>query len=320
MKTDLLAKLLQNWPAKILSFLAAVLLFVLTSISTLEERYITVQIEFLVPDGFALYSSSVSRIPISLRGNSEGIWEIGENDVSIVADFRDVADEGSFKRQLIISRRGRAASVDPLEISPEILEVQADVQRYVTKSVRVMPRTRGDVGSGYDLVSVEPFPAAVNIGGPRGAVEQVSQLATEFVDLTGKTENFSQRVSVIVPDSRLRVEGSGLVDSRVTVNQRIVSATMESVEIVTIDLAEGLLFADRLPRGKMTIQGPQLLVDEYRASGGTFAANMARLRVPGTYRVALVPQVPEELIVLSYEPLEIEVHLVNGTQLDGAGF
>src|SRR5690606_20194254 len=102
LKTDLLAKLLQNWPAKILSFLAAVLLFVLTSISTLEERYITVQIEFLVPDGFALYSSSVSRIPISLRGNSEGIWEIGENDVSIVADFRDVADEGSFKRQLII--------------------------------------------------------------------------------------------------------------------------------------------------------------------------------------------------------------------------
>src|SRR5690554_1950831 len=78
LKPDFPQRLMKNWAVKILSLAAAILIYFLTGISELEESYITVQLDYSVPEGYALFSGSASRVPVTLRGDSDGLWDISE--------------------------------------------------------------------------------------------------------------------------------------------------------------------------------------------------------------------------------------------------
>ena len=317
MKIKLLNRITRNWAPKVLSLAAAVVLYFLTGINSMEERFITVQVDYLVPQDFTVYSSSSSRIPVTLRGNSDGLWDIAENDIILSADFRDVQDEGVFRRPITISRRGAALAVDSLEVSPEQTQVDAQIQRYLERRVPVRAQLIGRPALGHELAQVTVVPQETVVGGPRTLVESIQDVGTEELDLSGRTGDFTQRVSLVLPDPRLRSVDSGLVEIRGLIAETIVAATFTGVDIILIDVPDGFVLDSDLGPGEVQIQGPQLVLESLDADDITLVAEAGRLDEPGEYRVAVRPEVPQGLLVLQYQPNEIEVVLTRRGSFPG---
>ena len=81
-------RILDNWPAKIISLAVALVLFLFYRIVNLEERFFNVPLSIEVPENFTASGNYPRSVRITLRGGQEEIFHILEEDIRASADLR----------------------------------------------------------------------------------------------------------------------------------------------------------------------------------------------------------------------------------------
>lgn len=309
MKPDFPQRLMKNWAVKILSLAAAILIYFLTGISELEERYITVQLDYSVPEGYALFSGSASRVPVTLRGDSDGLWDISEADIVLSADFRDIQDEGVFRRPVNVTRRGAALSVDSLEVIPETSFVDAEIQHFALKRVSVRVPNSGTPAHGYELSRLTVTPPEIAVGGPRSLVEALEELLTPELSLEGRRGDFVERSSPLLPDPRLSKMDNQSVEIRGNIAEIVRVEVFRAVDVIVFDLADGLFLEQDLERGELQVQAPLLLLEDLDPRILNLSVDAGDLAGPGNYSLPVRPIVPAGILVLQYSPTELEIEI-----------
>ena len=79
--------LFANWPAKIISLTAAVVLSMFYRINSMEERFFSVPLSLEPPQGLALADPYPKSVRITLRGDADSIFSVLEEDIEVFADF-----------------------------------------------------------------------------------------------------------------------------------------------------------------------------------------------------------------------------------------
>lgn len=306
----LLRRLVSNWPAKVLSVVAALLLVVFNNISRLEERYISVPLELQLPDDLVAASSYPSRVRVTLRGESEGVQRILDEDVDAYLDLRNVETEGVVTSSVRVNRTGTALGVDPLEIYVEPAEVTLAVEEKAQKSLDVEPTLSGFVPVGYQLTGYQISPSSVEVQGPESEVAPLQVVRTEEIELAGRRNDFSVRVRLVQPSPGITFLGGDVVEFRGIVEEAVILNTFEPVETVVINLAPGLTISSALPTGSIRVQGNQLALDEVTVDQVQIVADASRVTAPGRYTLRTRPEVPPGLAVLRYEPQTVDVQVV----------
>ncbi|KGE72832.1 CdaR family protein [Spirochaeta lutea] len=302
-----ISRIFQNWPAKILSLAAAVLLYTLTGINTLDERHITIPVDVPVPAGLALVGQSVQKVQVQIRGDSERVWDIGEQDIQIGVDMSEIRAAGIYRRPLVITKRGNALGVDPLELTLGYEQVEVELQEYLEKTLPVIPRFTGQPAPGYQLGTTGVSPGDVRVGGPRGVLEPVQRLETASVDLSGRTGSFTQRVEILLPDERLAFSDQATVEVRGTVSESVILTSFEDVDVIVLDPPRGLQLSEIPEPGSIRVQGSQVLIERTTPDQVRLLADARTVPRPGTYRLQVRPEVPRGLLILGYTPQEVEL-------------
>jgi len=306
----LLRRLVSNWPAKVLSVVAALLLVVFNNISRLEERYISVPLELQLPNDLVAASSYPSRIRVTLRGESEGVQRILDEDVEAYLDLRNVETEGVVTTSVRVNRTGTALGVDPLEVYVEPAEVTLAVEQKAQKSLEVEPTLSGFVPVGYQLTGHQISPSSVEVEGPESEVAPLEVVLTEEIELGGRRNDFSVRVRLVRPSPGITFLGGDVVEFRGIVEEAVILNTFEPVETVVINLAPGLTISSALPTGTIRVQGNQLDLESVAVDQVQIVADASRVTAPGRYALRTRPEVPSGLAVLRYEPQTVDVQVV----------
>ena len=84
-----LKRLLRNWPAKVLSFVAALMLLVFHNITSLEERFFSVPLELRLSESLVPASNYPRQVRVRLRGDSEEVFRVVEENIVAFADFSE---------------------------------------------------------------------------------------------------------------------------------------------------------------------------------------------------------------------------------------
>jgi hypothetical protein len=306
----LLRRLISNWPAKVLSLVAALLLVVFNNISRVEERYISVPLELQLPDDLVAASSYPSRVRVTLRGESDGVLRILDEDVEAYLDLRNVGNEGVVTTSVRVNRTGTALGVDPLEIYVEPAEVTLAVEQKAQKSLDVEPTLSGFVPVGYQLTGYQISPSSVEVEGPESEVAPLQVVRTEEIELAGRRNDFSVRVRLVHPSPGITFLGGDVVEFRGIVEEAVILNTFEPVETVVINLSPGLTISSALPNGSIRVQGNQLDLDDVTVDQVQIVADASRVTAPGRYTLRTRPEVPTGLAVLRYEPQTVDVQVV----------
>lgn len=302
-----LRRLLRNWPAKVLSFVAALMLLVFHNITSLEERFFSVPLELRLSESLVPASDYPRQVRVRLRGDSEEVFRVVEENIVAFADFSEHTEEGEYRAAVRIAETEATARIDPLEINVEPQEVSVVLEQKLVRSIEVEPTLSGFPPSGFELTNYQMNPSTVQVEGPQSIIQGLEELRTEEIDLAGKREDFTERVRIIRPDSLIQFPGGNVVEFRGFIEESVVLNTFEPVEVVVLGLDPELELASTLPRGLVRVQATQRSLDEAAASDVQLTVDASTIETPGTYELRVVPQVPQGFVVLRYEPTTVRI-------------
>ena len=118
-----------NWPARVLSLLGAVMLFVLIQVIQMDQRTLYIPLEIRIPPGYEIMNTHPDRVELTLTGPYEEIYSIFPEHISAFADFTDVREGGVYTAPVRILTGGSAEMIDrvTLKLDYESLKLLLDI-------------------------------------------------------------------------------------------------------------------------------------------------------------------------------------------------
>jgi len=216
---ELLAKITEKWPVKILSLAAALLISLFYKMSTLETRFFSVPLRIESSNTLVPASSYPQTVKINLRGENSSISLILEEDVEAFIDFNKYTNENTYRIPVQIRKKGSALGIEPLEITVEPVDILVKLENKASRTINISPSFRGYLAEGYEMTSQTITPSSVSVEGPRSNVEALHEINTAPVDLEERKEDFSILINLINNDPLIVIHGSKMIEYKGTIRQ-----------------------------------------------------------------------------------------------------
>lgn len=304
---NLIDKTIENWPAKIICLTLALLLFLFYRMSTLEERFFSIPLE-IENNGTMVPASLYPRmIKISLRGEMDSIYPIQENDVGVFVDLGAITKEGEYQLPVQTRLLGTALGIDPLEVSVEPSQITMRVEHRLVKKAAVIPSFKGYPEAGYEFNGYTVRPSILEIDGPRSAIENISELLTEPVDLTGINESFEGIISVLNKNMLVSISGDGKVNYKVTISKTTLIKNFEEIPFYFENLDPTLEVETDIGKGYIQIKGTQNELEKWVLPENLLTILCENVKTPGVYSLPIHAIVPAPFEVITMSPNEIQI-------------
>jgi len=155
-----------------------------------------VRLQIQVQSGMAILNQSVATVDVTLRGSQEDIRLVDPRRVQAVVELS--GDSGPLPQEIELTPRmirglrgARAVAVHPSRLL-------VTLDRQAEKRVPVKGRTIGEPLSGT-VEAVTCDPPTVLLKGPAAKLLTTEYVYTSPVDVDGRIESFSRRMSVLAP-------------------------------------------------------------------------------------------------------------------------
>jgi len=216
---ELILKITEKWPVKILSIGAALLISMLYKMNTLETRFFSAPLRVESANILIPASSYPQTVKINLRGEKNSIFPILEEDIEAYIDLSRYSSENSYRIPVQIRKKGSALGIEPLEITVEPVDIYIKLENKISRTVKVSPSFRGFITEGYEMTSQLIIPAEITAEGPRSNVEALHEFNTATIDLEGRNQDFSVMVNIINNDPLIVTHGSRMIEYRGTIQK-----------------------------------------------------------------------------------------------------
>ncbi|MDR0448464.1 MAG: hypothetical protein LBH07_07330 [Treponema sp.] len=304
----IIARVVRNWPAKVLSVVAAIFLFTFHRMHDLQERYFSVPLLLDINSNMAANSSYPQNVRIILRGTNS-IFYLSETDIEARLDFTGYTEPGLYKAPVQIRRKGTAADVEILEITVDPAEISLELDRWMSKFVTIIPSFQGYLDTGYEMVSYSLEPNQAEIHGPMNLVLEITELRTNFINLEGRKADFDSRVRITIPNQLLSLQGDGMVEFRSFIKEHIIIKNFENLPISIKGLPDTLAAILDPSRALVRIQGVQSMLEGNRSELITplLSVDCTGIHDVGLFELPLQVTIPDGLNIERRDPEIIRV-------------
>jgi len=313
-RKSVLERVLENWPAKILSFMAAVLLFSFHQLNRLEERPLAIPLRVEKGEDLSPSSPYPRTVRIVLKGEVNSIFAVQEGDLEAILDLRDFHAEGVYRVPVVIEKKGSALGIDPLEIHVDPSEVAVALEQRLVRSVPIVPSFRGFLDPGYELASSELIPQTAEIEGPASLVRKAEDVTTEFVELTGRSEDFSVVVRLQRRDPLLSFTGAETVEFRAKIQKALAYRSYEGLSIRIEGLADSLRISGDVPAGTLRVVGSRNDLSFLVPPEDVLYADLSLISEPGIYTVPVGVRVPSGITAEAWTPAALTLAVVRSEE------
>jgi YbbR domain-containing protein len=300
-------RLLAEWPAKVLSLAAALLLFFFYRLNRLEYRYVSVPLAVTFNEEYLPSSQLPKSVRVTLRGESNALFSIQEDDIRATLDLSSYRGEGAFRVPVLIEKGGTALGVDPLEIAVDPAEAAVSIERRASRVLPVTPSFKGFLETGYEMVNFVIMPPEVEVYGPAGAVARLTDIQTDFIELTGRSADFQTMVKLERKDGLVYISGPENVDFRATVQQSIAVKTFSGIALEASGLAPDLVLRESLPTASLILRSSSADISGFEPLPGFLTVDFSGISAPGTYGLDVIARLPAGLVVEKLDPLRVTV-------------
>lgn len=304
---NLIEKLLENWPAKIVCLTLALLLFMFYRMSTLEQRVFSVPLRIQTNGDLVPAASFPRTVTVRLRGEMDALYPIEEKDISVFVDLSALEREGEFRFPLQVRIAGSAGAQEVLESSVEPSDILIRVESRTVKKVPVVPNFAGYPEAGYEFDGYLINPVSVEVSGPRTVVEGIEEMQTEPIDLSGRNAGFEGTALLVNRNTLIAVSSGGTVEYRVRIAPTIISRTISGIPLRFDALDERFSVLGGSEAGVLTVRGRQIDLSDGSALQDALRVQARNIGAPGIYSLPVTVVLPEGMELLEYSPREVQV-------------
>ncbi len=197
---------LSNWPLKLLSLFLAITLWFVVSAPRREgfsERAFAAPLSLVrMPRDLVITTPVPDTVSVRLRGRGSDLRSLSSQNLEVTLDLIS-AQPGDvtitlLRRAINVPPQIEVISIEPAKVHFRVEQVR---QRYVS----IRPFLVGQPPAGYAIGDPTVSPDRALVSGPASQVRNLSEVATERIIMTGRTETFVQNVAVVSDSSLIRV-------------------------------------------------------------------------------------------------------------------
>jgi YbbR domain-containing protein len=315
----LLARVAENWPPKVISIAMAILLLVFHRMSLLEERFFSAPLSVETDSSLIPASPYPGMVRITLRGDANTIYPIQEDDIRAYVDLNKYMEPGTYRAPVQIRKYGTAVRTEALEISVDPLELVISLDERLAKTVSVQARFRGVVESGFELSSYTLEPSHVAVEGPKSIAANVEKLSTEYIELTGRSEDFSTAVRIVNDEPLLVIRGNGFAEFHGSVREKQRAESFENLPISIEGLDDRFSGELEISVGSVRIEGGQTIFGRTNDQNLRLYVDCSAIDAPGDFLLPVVVFFPHLFTIIRQDPQQVIIHILRKEQDEGNG-
>jgi YbbR domain-containing protein len=315
-----LARVANNWPAKVISIAMAIVLFVFHRMSLLEERFFSAPLNMEINSFLIPASPYPGMVRITLRGDANTIYPILEDDIQAYIDLNKYTEPGTYRAPVQIRKQGTAIRAEALEIVVEPLELVLTLDERLNKTVPLRANFKGVLESGYELSSYILEPSQALIEGPKSIVADVETLATDYIDLTGRSEDFSAAVRILHEESLFIIRGSGFTEFHGSVREKQRAESFENLPIRIEQLDDQFTGELEILSGSVRIEGGQTIFDRAKNEDIRLYVDCSSINAPGDFLLPVLVFFPQLFTIIRQDPQQVILHVLRKHQQNEGDF
>jgi hypothetical protein len=209
--------LLENLTLKVISLILAFLLWMQIAGQQTVQRTVAVPLEFInMPSELVITNDYPKEVSVLISKPSS--VQMDERRLAAVIDLRGYSPGSEVVPLTETSIRNLPSGVKIESIEQRRIRLQ--LERTMTKLVRIEPEIVGEIATGFEISSVRTVPEEIRISGPESRIARISTAETASIDVAGRQVSFSQNVYLDLEDPSLQIKGLKSVDVLVTIEER----------------------------------------------------------------------------------------------------
>jgi YbbR domain-containing protein len=248
-------------------------------------------------------------VRVTLRGDANTIYPILEEDIEAYVDLTKYTETGTYRAAIQVRKKGTALVADPLEIGVDPLELTLDLDQRLSKNVHLTANLQGALESGYELSSYTLDPSQVVVDGPAKLLENISELSTDFIELSGRNANFSTTVRILNRDPLLVIRGNGTAEFRGFIRERTVTEDFRNLPIQINNLNDDFTGVLPIAFGSVRLEGGQLSLRELPVETIVLAVDCSSVDSAGDYVLPVTIVVPSLFALVRQDPENVTISI-----------
>jgi YbbR domain-containing protein len=226
--------LFENWSLKLTALLLALVLWLFVRAEPGPVRVVAVPLEVQLARNMEITNERPSNVEVTMRGAAFSTMWFSQPLPTCIIDLTG-AGEGEHVVNLTPDnvRIPKGTGIDILQVNPA--RVRLVLEKTVSKEVPIIVPLKGEPARGYEIYGRSSKPAAILITGPRSHVEQIDEVQTEPVNISGQKQVIRSFVSLNIKDNTIRTSVSEPVQVDVQVGPRTKAYTISHVRVSTDD-------------------------------------------------------------------------------------
>ena len=299
------------WPfghfgLKVLSLGLAVMLWIVIAGEETVERGLRVPLELQqFPPGLELQTEAPSLVDVRVRGASAALSRMGSGEVVAVLDLR-TAREGRRLYQLTPEQVRAPFGVQVVQVNPPSIALV--FEKSASKLVVVTPAVEGTPEPGFVVGKMTADPKTVEVIGPAGAVERVTEALTEPVSVAGAQQDVVETVTVGFQDPALRLKNPRPATVRVQVMPGPVERTLQYRPVHLKNLAPGLTAQANPTTVQIVLRGSRQGINRVDVEDFSAYVDLAGLGA-GSYPLPVKVEDSPEAGVARIDPATVQVQI-----------
>jgi len=246
----------ENKGLKLLAFLLAIILFVVSKQPISDVRLTGIPIEFRGPGSTMDVSvESQQLISVRLRGPRDIVRSLTPNQLAVVANLNS-RDPGERTIQFSPDDVLRPDNIQVLQIEPASIRIRID--QLVGRIVSIKPGFVDKPPEGYEVYNWSISPSEIEIEGPQQQIRDIPRLTTEAIQLRDRTSDFISQVDVQPLQQSIRVKTPGPITVKVEVGETRIRRTLHGVKVQWEDIPQGYRLLTKTV--SVVINGPASIV------------------------------------------------------------
>ncbi len=219
-----------NLMFKSLSLVFAVFLWAWVQTEQVVDKRSRARVDYIWPEGLVRVQEVPKTLVVTLRGPQGLVRNLEPSHLRYQVDLTE-AELGDvsvdFSARILA---GLPDGVTVVQVSPPAVDI--DLDRNLIREVRIKEMVIGDVAAGWKKGKVTVTPSTIQISGPQSLVRQISELATDVVDVNGLKETTRFDVALALKERTISTVDAQSVAVTVEVSPIIVKKTFNGVPIM----------------------------------------------------------------------------------------
>ena len=205
-------ELFRNYKLKVLALLLGTFTWIIVNhqIITHEENF-KLPVDITVSEGMIVVNKSLNFLRVQVRGPRAEIERFDSKAAPVVIDLSTETSLKTIKTPLDRTRIQKSISPDLKIIDYYPREMEITVDRKDVKTLPVEVAATGKPQFGYMLAGVSSSPRFFKYEAAASALENISAISTEQIDISGENGLFERKVNLVDPLSGRPLEHQVMV-------------------------------------------------------------------------------------------------------------